>query len=58
MATTASETATQKGKAAGEQNKPDPPRVKTVTPDNENGDPGPPKSKDYTDAKTKSSKSA
>lgn len=33
---------TAKGKLAGEQKKPEAPRVPTVTPDNDNGDPGPP----------------
>ncbi|HVW13094.1 MAG TPA: hypothetical protein VHB54_04695 [Mucilaginibacter sp.] len=32
----------EKGKQPGEQKKPDEVRVPTVTPDNENGDPGPP----------------
>lgn len=32
----------EKGEQPTDQNKPDPPRVPTVTPDNENGDPGPP----------------
>jgi hypothetical protein len=36
----------QKGTQAGEQNKSDRPRVKTVTPDNDNGDPGAPAQKD------------
>jgi len=36
----------QKGIQAGEQSKPDKPRVKTVTPDNDNGDPGAPAQKD------------
>lgn len=36
----------QKGKQAGEQNKPDNERVKTITPDNENGDPGAPSQQD------------
>jgi hypothetical protein len=36
----------QKGTQAGEQSKPDSPRVKTVTPDNDNGSPGPPVQKD------------
>ena len=40
MATTENKT-TQKGKLPGEQNKKDAPRVRTVTPDNDNGDPGP-----------------
>ncbi|MHB8209640.1 hypothetical protein [Mucilaginibacter sp.] len=35
----------QKGTQAGEQNKPDNKRVKTVTPDNDNGDPGAPAQK-------------
>ena len=35
-------TETSKGRLAGEQKKPEAPRVPTVTPDNENGDPGPP----------------
>jgi hypothetical protein len=37
---------TSKGKMPKEQNKSDAPRVKTVTPDNDNGDPGPPAKKD------------
>jgi len=36
----------QNGIQAGEQSKPDKPRVKTVTPDNDNGDPGAPAQKD------------
>ncbi|WP_179414065.1 hypothetical protein HDF19_17065 [Mucilaginibacter sp. E4BP6] len=36
----------QKGTQAGEQSKPDNPRLKTVTPDNDNGDPGAPAQKD------------
>ncbi|MFI5157501.1 MAG: hypothetical protein ACHQF4_01465 [Sphingobacteriales bacterium] len=36
----------QKGTQAGIQSKPDSPRVKTVTPDNDNGDPGAPVQKD------------
>lgn len=32
----------EKGKLPAEQEKPDPERVPTVTPDNENGKPGPP----------------
>jgi hypothetical protein len=32
----------EKGEQPTEQNKPDKERVPTVTPDNENGDPGPP----------------
>ena len=42
MATTTAKTETKKGTLANEQKKPDPPRVKTVTPDNDNGDPGAP----------------
>jgi hypothetical protein len=43
MATTQANTKdTSKGKLPNEQNKPDAPRVKTVTPDNDNGDPGAP----------------
>jgi len=33
---------TTKGELAGKQKKPEPPRIPTVTPDNENGDPGSP----------------
>lgn len=36
---------TQKGKLPQVQQKPDDKRVKTVTPDNENGNPGPPAAK-------------
>lgn len=36
------ENTTEKGQQAEVQDKPDEQRVKTVTPDNENGDPGPP----------------
>ena len=36
----------KKGAQAGEQSKSDSPRVKTVTPDNDNGDPGKPVQKD------------
>ena len=36
----------QKGTQAGEQSKPDSPRVKTVTPDNDYGDSGVPVQKD------------
>lgn len=36
----------QKGKQPGEQSKPDSERVKTITPDNENGDPGAPSQPD------------
>lgn len=40
--TTANKTPTKKGNLAGEQKKPDAPRIKTVTPDNDNGEPGAP----------------
>jgi len=36
----------QKGTQAGEQNQPDSTRVKTVTPENDNGDAGAPAQKD------------
>lgn len=36
----------QKGTQAGEQSKPDSPRVKTITPDNDNGEPGAPVQQD------------
>jgi hypothetical protein len=35
----------EKGKQQTVQNKPDAPRVKTVTPDNDSGEPGPPAEK-------------
>ncbi len=35
------DSALDKGNEPGTQDKPDDPRVKTVTPDNDNGDPGP-----------------
>ncbi|WP_419701631.1 hypothetical protein [Mucilaginibacter sp. NFX135] len=37
---------TQKGKLPNVQKKPDEPRVKTVTPDNDSGNPGAPAQKD------------
>jgi hypothetical protein len=40
--TTKKNSDTSKGKLAGEQKKPEAPGIPTVTPDNENGDPGPP----------------
>jgi hypothetical protein len=47
MATTPVNTKdTRKGTLPNEQKKTDAPRVKTVTPDNDNGDPGAPANKD------------
>lgn len=37
-----SDQTTEKGKEPGVQDQPDDQRIKTVTPDNDNGDPGPP----------------
>lgn len=39
---TKNNTDTAKGKLPGEQKKSEAPRIPTITPDNENGDPGPP----------------
>lgn len=39
-----------KGNEPGTQDKPDAPLVKTVTPDNDNGDPGPPADKPVTNS--------
>jgi hypothetical protein len=46
MATSPATKDTRKGNLPKEQKKMDTPRVKTVTPDNDNGDPGPPADKD------------
>jgi|EndMetStandDraft_4_1072995.scaffolds.fasta_scaffold4502514_1 hypothetical protein len=53
---TSDKTETKKGEVTTEQKKPDATRVKTVTPDNENGDPGPPASESESSNKGKGPK--